>query len=132
MPPSPVRTRSPQPHPFPFPQVRQGFCRYFRCRSRPSRGRTTNHDRKTAMPLIMWGPKLCVGIKDIDDQHKKLVEIVNKLNDAMVAGHGREVIGPTLGELIRYTQRHFADEERLMARHQYEHTVEHKAQHAKL
>ena len=62
----------------------------------------------------MWGPKLWVGVKDIDDQHKKLVEIVNKLNDAMVAGHGREVIGPTLNELIRYTQQHFAAEERIM------------------
>jgi len=84
------------------------------------------------MPLIIWGPKLCVGIEQIDDQHKKLVEIVNKLNDAMVAGHGREVIGPTLNELIRYTQYHFSTEERLMAAHGYEHTAEHKAQHAKL
>jgi hemerythrin len=84
------------------------------------------------MPLIMWGPKLWVGVKDIDDQHKKLVEIVNRLNDAMVAGHGREVIGPTLNELIRYTQQHFAAEERIMSRNHYQHMAEHKAQHAKL
>lgn len=84
------------------------------------------------MPLINWGPKLLVGVKQIDEQHKKLVDIVNKLNDAMVAGHGRELIGPTLAELVRYTQYHFGVEERLMAAHHYEHTAEHKAQHEKL
>jgi hemerythrin len=84
------------------------------------------------MALMTWGPQLSVGIKQIDDQHKKLIEIVNKLNDAMVAGHGRGLIGPTLTELVKYTQYPFATEERLMSLHGYEHTAEHKAEHAKL
>jgi hemerythrin-like metal-binding protein len=50
----------------------------------------------------------------------------------MVAGHGRDAIGPTLSELVRYTQYHFATEERLMKAHGYEHSAEHEAEHAKL
>jgi hemerythrin len=84
------------------------------------------------MALITWGPKLMLGIQQIDEQHKKLVQLVNKLNDAMVAGHGRDAIGPTLTELVKYTQYHFATEERLMKLHGYEHSAEHKAEHAKL
>jgi hemerythrin len=84
------------------------------------------------MALITWGPKWSVGVQQIDDQHKKLVELVNKLNDAMVAGHGRDAIGPTLNELVKYTLYHFATEERLMKAHGYEHSAEHQAEHAKL
>lgn len=84
------------------------------------------------MAMIVWGPNLMVGVQQIDNQHKKLVELVNKLNDAMVAGHGRDIIGPTLNELVKYTQLHFATEEGLMKLHGYEHTAEHKAEHNKL
>jgi len=83
------------------------------------------------MPLIVWGPLLAVGVKEIDDQHKKLVELVNQLNDAMQAGHGKEQLRPVLNELIRYTQYHFGTEERLMARHQYEASTPHQAEHKK-
>lgn len=84
------------------------------------------------MALITWGPKLCVGFQQIDEQHKKLVQLINRLNDAMVAGHGRDAIGPTLTELVKYTQYHFATEERLMKLHGYEYSAEHQAEHAKL
>lgn len=84
------------------------------------------------MTLMAWGPKLYVGVQQIDDQHKKLVDLVNKLNDAMVGGHGRDVIGPTLTELVKYTQYHFATEEGLMKLHGYQDTAQHKAEHAKL
>jgi hemerythrin len=69
------------------------------------------------MALMTWGPKLSVGVPQIDDQHKKLIELVNRLNEAMIAGHGRDLIGSTLSELVKYTQYHFACEERLMSTH---------------
>ena len=83
------------------------------------------------MALITWGPMLAVGYKDIDDQHQKLVELVNKLNDAMHAGQGKEALQTVLNELVRYTQYHFGTEERLMAKHQYALTADHKAEHVK-
>ena len=38
------------------------------------------------MPLITWGPRLETGLAIIDSQHKRLVDIINQLNDALEAG----------------------------------------------
>jgi hemerythrin-like metal-binding protein len=84
------------------------------------------------MALLTWGPALAVGVKEIDDQHKKLIDLVNQLNDAMHAGKGRDALAAVLSELVKYTVYHFGTEERLMAQHKYELSVEHKAQHKKL
>jgi hemerythrin len=74
---------------------------------------------------------LAVGVKDIDDQHQKLIALVNQINDAMSAGQGKAALAPVLNELVRYTQYHFGTEERLMAQHKYALTVEHKGEHQK-
>jgi hemerythrin-like metal-binding protein len=84
------------------------------------------------MALIAWGPALSVGVTVIDDQHKKLIELVNQLNDAMHAGQGRAALGTVLGELVKYTVYHFGTEEKLMAQHHYELSAAHKAEHKKL
>lgn len=84
------------------------------------------------MTLIQWGPMLQVGFKDIDDQHQRLVELVNELNGAMHAGQGRDVLAKVLGELVRYTQYHFGMEERLMETYKIDTAPGHKAEHAKL
>lgn len=84
------------------------------------------------MALITWASMLSVGVKEIDEQHKKLVELINQLNDAMLAGKGREALGRILGELASYTQYHFSTEERLMTQHKYEESPQHKEQHKAL
>lgn len=83
------------------------------------------------MALIVWGPMLNVGVKEIDDQHRKLVDLVNQLNDAMAAGKGRNTLAPVLDELVRYTQYHFGTEERLMAKHPGSQSAAHKGEHQK-
>ena len=84
------------------------------------------------MALITWGPMLAVGVKEIDDQHQKLVQMANELNDAMRDGQGRDTLGKILKELVRYTGYHFATEERLMDQHKYGQAAEHKRQHKEL
>lgn len=84
------------------------------------------------MPLFPWDDKLKTNHPNIDSDHKKLVDLVNKLYDAMQAGKGKEACGQVLNELINYTKTHFAMEERLMAAHSYARTADHKAEHAKL
>jgi hemerythrin len=84
------------------------------------------------MSLIQWAPKFSVNIKEIDQQHQKLMALVNELYDSMTAGHGKEALGKVLGELITYTVYHFATEEKLFQTHAYPETAAHKAEHDKL
>jgi hemerythrin len=50
---------------------------------------------------------------------KKLVTPVNKLNDAVRAGKGQQIMGNNLDQLIDYTKTHFATEEQLMLIYMY-------------
>jgi len=84
------------------------------------------------MSLLTWSSVFSVGVKDIDDQHKKLVDLANQLNDAMRAGHGKDVLGKVLNELVDYTVYHFGFEEKLMDKHQYPNQAAHKEEHKKL
>ena len=83
------------------------------------------------MALITWSSALSTGISEQDTQHKKLIDLINQLNDAMQAGKGTDVMGKVLAELVNYTVYHFGYEEKLMAQHKYEETPAHKAEHAK-
>jgi hemerythrin-like metal-binding domain len=84
------------------------------------------------MALVVWSEKLSVGVRSIDDQHKKLVTLVNQLHDGMIAGRGKEVVGPVLKGLIDYTRVHFKYEEDLFARIGYADSAAHKKEHADL
>ncbi|SMF97272.1 hemerythrin [Methylomagnum ishizawai] len=84
------------------------------------------------MSLIVWSDKLAVGVKEIDDQHMKLVAIINELHDAMTVGHGKDVLTKVLDELVRYTVYHFATEERLMRLHGYADHINHEKEHKDL
>jgi len=84
------------------------------------------------MSLLNWSSAFCVGVKEIDDQHKKLVDMANRLNDAMQIGQGRESLSKVLNELVDYTVYHFGTEEKLMGLHQYPFQAAHKEEHKKL
>ncbi|MCL5063036.1 MAG: bacteriohemerythrin [Nitrospiraceae bacterium] len=84
------------------------------------------------MALMSWSDNLSVNIKEIDEQHKKLVGMVNDLHDAMKMGKGNDVTGKILTGLIQYVGTHFATEERLMKTHNYPDFVKHKAEHDNL
>lgn len=84
------------------------------------------------MALLEWNDKFSVTIGKFDDQHKKLVGMVNQLHDAMKVGKGRELLGDILRSLTQYTVTHFNDEEQLMKLHNYPGYEEHKQEHNKL
>jgi hemerythrin-like metal-binding protein len=71
------------------------------------------------MAKIEWSDTLSVGVLMFDTEHKKLVSIINKLDDAMRQGQGNALIGQVLKELINYTKTHFTHEERVMQQHKY-------------
>ncbi len=84
------------------------------------------------MALITWSSKYSVGIPSIDEQHKKLVEIINELNDAIKSGKSKEVLNHVLTSLVDYTKVHFKYEEELFNKFGYQDKLKHKMVHDKL
>lgn len=84
------------------------------------------------MPLMTWTEKLSVGVAVLDEDHKKLVGMVNELYDAMQAGQGKEKLGRVLNELVQYTKVHFAREEKYFAQTAYPAADPHKHLHEEL
>ena len=82
------------------------------------------------MPLIEWSPVFNVNVKKSDDQHKKLVELINQLHDSMKAGQANASLGNILQSLITYTATHFKEEEQMLQLNGYPDLVKHKAIHA--
>lgn len=81
------------------------------------------------MPLITWNPTFSVGIAEVDEQHKKLIDIINRLFDAMKKGKGKLVLVPVVRELVDYTVYHFGTEESLFREYGYPESEEHKREH---
>ena len=81
------------------------------------------------MALVNWSVQLSVNIRQIDEQHKKLVSMLNELHDAMLNGKGRDVLSQILDGLAEYTVTHFATEENLMKKYNYPGYVNHKTEH---
>jgi hemerythrin-like metal-binding protein len=95
-------------------------------------GATNGNSSREIMPLMNWSSALASGIQDIDDQHKKLIEISNRLYAAMQRNEDKQSIGSLLDQLIEYTSYHFKFEEDLMEKHGVTGVPTHREQHAKL
>jgi len=83
------------------------------------------------MELIEWTEKYDLGIEHLDSQHKKLVNQINVLYDAMKIGKGKESLDEILNVLIDYTATHFKSEEILFNRFSYPDSDKHIAEHQK-
>jgi hemerythrin-like metal-binding protein len=66
------------------------------------------------MAFIEWKSEFSVGHLDLDHDHRRLSEIINRLYDAVELEQGNTVIGAILSSLRRYVETHFAREERLL------------------
>jgi methyl-accepting chemotaxis protein len=82
--------------------------------------------------LMSWGPKLIIGIDEIDDQHKELVSLINQLHKAMKMKKGRKTSGKILTGLAEYTVYHFDHEKSLFEKYGYPETEEHLKIHDEL
>ena len=84
------------------------------------------------MKDIVWGHVLSVGVDEIDEDHRKLVDIFNILNHAVTEGESPAYLAAVLEELVNCTVWHFSHEERLMLKYGYEEMEAHKATHREL
>ncbi len=81
------------------------------------------------MSLIEWKNVFSVGVPSIDDQHRKLVEMINNLYDEFYKGITDEFLSGLIKELEKYTVYHFSYEEKFMKLYNYESLKEHKGEH---
>src|SRR5512140_1784319 len=81
------------------------------------------------MAFLTWQPDYDTGINIMDQQHHRIVDLINQFHDAMSVGKGKEKAGTVLDALVHYTQSHFAAEEALMAQHGYPELDAHRKKH---
>ena len=84
------------------------------------------------MPLIQWSDRFSIGIDSVDKQHKVLINLLNKLNDAITEGNADLILAEIFDGLSAYTVKHFAYEEGLCKKYGYSGTEAHKHEHAAL
>ncbi len=81
--------------------------------------------------LFEWSPKFILGVKAIDDQHRKLVVILNQLDDLIKNGAPQSDSWVSIfNELLEYAQYHFKTEEELMFDHSFGGLQDHIKEHA--
>ncbi len=79
--------------------------------------------------MIEWDDKYSVGISIIDEQHKELINIINKAIVAKQHHCNPEEILEILNEMIKYSQTHFKTEETYMTKFNYPEYQYHKEEH---
>lgn len=78
---------------------------------------------------MQWSDRMETGVKEADEQHKKLVSLVNELYDAMKQGKSKDILNKALNELVKYGVQHFNTEETLMTKYGFPGLAEHKKEH---
>ncbi len=82
--------------------------------------------------FFKWSDDYSVSIATIDEQHRELVNILNRLFFAVSKREGHKAIAGILDSLVLYTRTHFELEERLMKAAKYADYEHHKEEHKKL
>jgi len=81
------------------------------------------------MICVEWITKFELGINEIDDQHKRLIGIMNKLCEALNQGEESKMIAEIIKEMWDYAHYHFALEEKYFDEFHYEKAEAHKVWH---
>ncbi len=79
--------------------------------------------------MIEWEDKFSVGISMIDEEHKKLIGILNKVIFAKGHNNNPEELREVLRELTNYALTHFKTEEAYMKKFNYPEYQDHKEEH---
>ncbi|MFW5500259.1 MULTISPECIES: bacteriohemerythrin [unclassified Maridesulfovibrio] len=84
------------------------------------------------MGRIEWNSSLNLGIKEIDEQHQSLVQMINDILEAFAKGETESAVDRILGQLHEFTVMHFNAEEKYMEKIEYPYIQEHRNLHAGL
>jgi len=81
------------------------------------------------MPQIVWNDSFSVGVKTLDEHHKYLAHLINRLAESASSTVLSEPVVDVISELIQYAMYHFHHEEELMAMHNYPNRQKHCGEH---
>ncbi len=84
------------------------------------------------MSFMEWSDRYSVGVAVFDDEHKKLIAIINELYEAVAAGVDKLALQRVSDKLVEYTLMHFRHEETYFDDWGYPHAAAHIAYHTKL
>ncbi|MCU7830839.1 MAG: bacteriohemerythrin [Candidatus Thiodiazotropha sp. (ex Myrtea sp. 'scaly one' KF741663)] len=90
------------------------------------------HKKMTSRKFVSWDNSLSVGIAVIDEEHQKLLTLINNLQTAVLYPTGESFERQALSELVDYTKYHFEREEKLMQDNGYPEYEQHKQQHEEM
>lgn len=79
--------------------------------------------------FIIWDSKYSVGVPEMDNQHKQLIKLINKLYISM---RNKRDVDKVMHGVVQYTVRHFKEEETLMASLKYSGLKQHLSMHKKV
>ena len=81
------------------------------------------------MPLITWKDDFSVGVASIDDQHKKLIDMINRAEKSAMDSNDADELSDLIMDMNAYARSHFAHENQLMETHGYPDAAGHMAMH---
>lgn len=82
-----------------------------------------------SMNIIVWSDKYSVGIKAIDEQHQKLVSLINEISSQLLVVSDIGKVQSSIKELIGYVEQHIEFEERMLADAGYTELASHQQKH---
>ena len=90
------------------------------------------HNKIVKNKYLEWKDSYSVGIESIDNDHKKLIHLINNLQTVINYRTDVQFERQTLEEVIDYTHYHFKREEDFMERFDYPDYLPHKDKHDKM
>jgi hemerythrin len=82
------------------------------------------------MTLLKWEDKYSVGVKELDEQHKKIIEIINRISQIIDKNNfNDEDVGKIFVELKDYADYHFTNEEIYFREFDFDKTESHIKEH---
>lgn len=81
--------------------------------------------------LVNWKESYSVNSKEIDQQHKKLIDLINVLYDAFIRKEDKDKLDYIISELNDYAIVHFSAEEKYFTENGFTHSEEHVNEHKK-
>ncbi len=85
---------------------------------------------ETTSDYLVWKAQYALGHDTIDQQHRQIVAILNRLYESIRESTEEDQTGPILDDLCQYADTHFAYEEAVMAEIGYPDLAAHRRRHA--